>query len=152
MAGAGNRLTARLVRHSQRKRGVTDRPSLRSKWRQSSTLPYGEGLETDRASSVPRQSFTRQLFFQALQQNLTVKTFVGTSENALRIQIWTASIALLLLKWLHPLSRANWSWSNLACRLRLHLFTYRDLVQWLHHPMETPPIVPGAEQLRLALP
>jgi len=50
---------------------------------------YGEGLETDRATAqVPRQSLTRQLFFKALKQNLTVKTFVGTSENALRIQIW----------------------------------------------------------------
>ncbi|MGI8745885.1 MAG: hypothetical protein ACR2NN_25565, partial [Bryobacteraceae bacterium] len=45
VAGAGNQLTVRLVRHSQRKRGATDRPGLRSKWRQSSTLPYGEGLE-----------------------------------------------------------------------------------------------------------
>ena len=38
-----------------------------------------------------------ELFFKALKQNLTVKSFVGTSENALRIQIWTALIALLLL-------------------------------------------------------
>ena len=42
-----------------------------------------------RARSAPRQSLTRQLFFKALKQNLKVKTFVGTSENALRIQIWT---------------------------------------------------------------
>jgi hypothetical protein len=34
--------------------------------------------------------------FKALQQNLKVKSFVGTSENALRIQIWTARIAILL--------------------------------------------------------
>jgi IS4 transposase len=61
--------------------------------------------------------------FKALKQNLTVKTFVGTSENALRIQIWTALIALLLLKWLHHLSKANWSLSNLASMLRLNLFT-----------------------------
>jgi len=61
-----------------------------------------------------------------------VKTFVGTSENALRIQIWTALIALLLLKWLHHLSKANWSLSNLASMLRLNLFTYRELIKWLH--------------------
>ena len=42
-----------------------------------------------------------ELFFKALKQNLKVKSFVGTSENALRIQIWTALIAILLLKWLH---------------------------------------------------
>ncbi len=112
---------------------------------------YGEGLETGRKAPVPRQSFTRQLFFKALKQNLTVKTFVGTSENALRIQIWTALIALLLLKWLHHLSKANWSLSNLACMLRLNLFTYRDLIQWLHDPMQTPPLAPAVEQLRLDL-
>ena len=49
------------------------------------------------------------MFFKALKQNLTVKTFVATSENALRIQIWTALIALLILKWLHHLSKDNWS-------------------------------------------
>jgi hypothetical protein len=89
--------------------------------------------------------------FKALEQNLTVKTFVGTSENALRIQIWTALISLLLLKWLHHLSKANWSLSNLASLLRLNLFTYRELTKWLHDPMQTPPLVPQPEQLMLAL-
>jgi hypothetical protein len=92
-----------------------------------------------------------ELFFKALKQNLTVKTFVGTSENALRIQIWTALIALLLLKWLHHLSKATWSLSNLASMLRLNLFTYRDLTGWLDNPMGTPPLIPVAEQLTLAL-
>jgi hypothetical protein len=104
-----------------------------------------------RAKSALRQSLTRQLFFKALKQNLTVKTFVGTSENALRIQIWTALIALLLLKWLHHLSKANWSLSNLASMMRLNLFTYRELTQWIDNPMSTPPLIPAAEQLTLAL-
>jgi hypothetical protein len=102
-------------------------------------------------AAIYKERWQIELFFKALKQNLTVKSFVGTSENALRIQIWTALIALLLLKWLHHLSKANWSLSNLASMLRLNLFTYRDLVKWLHDPMETPPIVPAAEQLRLAL-
>lgn len=59
---------------------------------------------------------------KALKQNLTVKSFVGASENAL---IWTALIALLLLKWLHHLSQANWSPSNLTSMLPLNLFTWR---------------------------
>jgi hypothetical protein len=88
-------------------------------------------------------------FFKALKQNLTVKTFVGTSENALRIQIWTALIALLLLKWLHFLSKAGWSLSNLASMLRLNLFTYRLLQNWLDDPFQTPPIPPEGLQLSL---
>ena len=66
-------------------------------------------------------------------------SFVGTSENALRIQIWTALIAMLLLKWLHHLSKAKWSLSNLASMLRLNLFTYRNLRAWLDDPFETQP-------------
>jgi len=93
-----------------------------------------------------------ELFFKALKQNLKIKTFIGTSENALRIQIWTALIAMLLLKWMHHLSKANWSFSNLVSMLRLNLFTYRDLMEWLHHPFSTDPIVPLPEQLPLPLP
>jgi hypothetical protein len=102
-------------------------------------------------AAIYKDRWQIELFFKALKQNLTVKTFVGTSENALRIQIWTALIALLLLKWLHHLSKANWSLSNLASMLRLNLFTYRILTQWIDHPMGTPPLVPDPEQLTLAL-
>ena len=100
-------------------------------------------------AAIYKERWQIELFFKALKQNLTVKTFVGTSENALRIQIWTAMIALLLLKWLHHLSKANWSLSNLASMLRLNLFTYRELAKWLDDPMQTPPLVPVAEQLTL---
>jgi hypothetical protein len=102
-------------------------------------------------AAIYKERWQIELFFKALKQNLTVKTFVGTSENALRIQIWTALIALLLLKWLHHLSKANWSLSVLATMLRLNLFTYRDLTAWLDNPRGTPPLIPAAEQLTLAL-
>ena len=90
-----------------------------------------------------------ELFFKALKQNLKVKTFVGTSRNALMIQIWTALIALLLLRWLHHLSKAGWSFSNMAAMLRLNLFTYRDLMMWLDEPFLIPPVVPEPVQLPL---
>ena len=102
-------------------------------------------------AAIYKDRWEIELFFKALKQNLKVKSFVGTSENALRIQIWTALIAILLLKWLHHLSKAKWSLSNLASMLRLNLFTYRDLRTWLDHPFETPPLQPETEQLTLAL-
>ncbi|CAO0823726.1 hypothetical protein DFAR_3850034 [Desulfarculales bacterium] len=80
-----------------------------------------------------------ELLFKALEQNFKVKTFVGTSNKALEIQKWTALIALLLLKWLHHLSLAAWSLSNLAVILRLNLFTYRELRAWLQHSYHAPP-------------
>ncbi len=102
-------------------------------------------------AAIYKDRWEIELFFKALKQNLKVKTFVGTSENALRIQIWTALIAILLLKWMHHLSKAKWSLSNLASMLRMNLFTYRNLTAWLDNPFGTPPILPDSQQLTLGL-
>jgi hypothetical protein len=102
-------------------------------------------------AAIYKDRWEIELFFKALKQNLKVKSFVGTSENALRIQIWTALIAILILKWLHYISKAGWSLSNLATMLRLNLFTYRDLTEWLHNPFGTEPIIPQPEQLYLPI-
>ena len=102
-------------------------------------------------AAIYKDRWEIEWFFKALKQNLRVKTFVGTSENALRIQIWTALIAILLLKWLHHLSKAKWSLSNLASMLRPNLFTYRDLRKGLDNPFETPPLLPTSQQLTPAL-
>ena len=91
-----------------------------------------------------------ELLFKALKQNLKVKTFVGTSANALHTQIWTALIALLLLKYLQLKSTFGWSLSNLVALLQFQLFTHRDLWAWLNAPFTGPPVVPQAEQLVLA--
>jgi Domain of unknown function (DUF4372)/Transposase DDE domain len=102
-------------------------------------------------AAIYKDRWEIELFFKALKQNLKLKSFVGTSRNALLIQIWTALIAILLLKWLHHLSKAKWSLSNLASMLRMNLFTYRDLSRWLENPFGTPPLVPQSEQLTLNL-
>jgi Transposase DDE domain/Domain of unknown function (DUF4372) len=102
-------------------------------------------------AAIYKDRWEIELFFKALKQNLKVKSFVGTSENALRIQIWTALIAILLLKWMHHLSKEKWSLSNLASMLRLNLFTYRDLRAWLDNPFGTPPLLPETQQLTLGL-
>ena len=102
-------------------------------------------------AEIYRARWQIELFFKALKQNLKIKSFVGVSENALRIQIWTALIALLLIRWLHHLSKAAWSLSVLASMLRMNLFTYRDLMDWLNDPMNTPPVIPSPEQLEFNL-
>jgi hypothetical protein len=96
-----------------------------------------------------------EVFFKAIKQNLKIRTFVGTSENALRIQIWTALIVLLLLRWLQHLSHISWSFSNLASMLRINLFSYRDLQDWLKQPFGSPPreeTMGGSVQLELPFP
>lgn len=65
-------------------------------------------------ADVYRQRWQIEVFFRALKQNLRLKLFVGTSQNAVQIQIWTALIAILLLKYLQLRSRFPWSLSNLV--------------------------------------
>lgn len=98
-------------------------------------------------ASIYRDRWQIEIFFKTIKQNLRIKTFVGTSSNAVMIQIWTALIAILLLKYLKFRSTFGWSLSNLVAMLRYNLFTYRDLWDWINNPFETLPIVPDAEQL-----
>jgi hypothetical protein len=75
---------------------------------------------------------------------------VGTSANALKIQMWTALIAMLILKFLQWRARFGWSLSNLVALLRYQLFVYRDLYEWLDDPFQPPPaLAPLEEQLVL---
>lgn len=79
-----------------------------------------------------------ELFFKAIKQNLKVKTFIGTSENALRIQIWTALISILLVKYLQFRAKVSWSLSNLVAVIRWNLFVHRDLWACLDNPKGLP--------------
>ena len=100
-------------------------------------------------SAIYKDRWQIELFFKALKQHLKVKTFVGTTENALYIQIWTALIAMLLIKYLQFRSKFGWSLSNLVAFLRWNLFTYRDLWEWIDKPFDVLPIQQGPVQFRL---
>ena len=100
-------------------------------------------------SAAYKDRWQIQIFFKTIKQNLRIKTFVGTSANALKTQIWTALIAVLLLKYLKFRSSFGWSVSNLVAMLRYSLFTYRNLWAWIDSPYETPPVFPAGEQLEL---
>lgn len=107
------------------------------------------------ASTVARlykERWQIELFFKALKQNFRVKTFVGTSANAVKTQLWTALLAILLLKILQLRSAFKWSLSNLVAILRMNLFTYRNLWEWLDEPFDTPPLLPQPIQLELPFP
>ena len=92
-----------------------------------------------------------EIFFKALKQLARVKTFVGTSANALKIQIGTALIAVLMLKYLQLKSSFHWSLSHLVALLRQQLFVYRDLYQWLDDPFQAPPVLAGVHDAQLQL-
>lgn len=89
-------------------------------------------------AAIYKDRWQIEIFFKTLKQNLKIKTFVGSSANAVRTQIWTALIALLLIKLLQFRSRFAWAISNLIALLRWNLFTYRDLWLWIDRPFDTP--------------
>ena len=89
-------------------------------------------------AEVYKQRWAIELFFKALKQSLRIKTFVGTSPNALKTQIWAALIAMLLIKYLQLKATFGWSLSNLVALLRQQLFVYRDLWVWIDHPFQAP--------------
>jgi hypothetical protein len=89
-------------------------------------------------AAIYKERWQIELFFKALKQNLKIKTFVGTSANAVKIQVWTALIAILILRYLQLRSKFSWSLSNLVALLRMNLFTYRDLWAWLDQPFGIP--------------
>lgn len=94
---------------------------------------------------IYRDRWEIELFFKVLKQHLKIKTFVGTSPNALKTQIWTALIAILLIRYLQFKSKYHLPLCRLVALLRLNLFSYRNLWDWLNDPFETPPELPNPQ-------
>ena len=105
-------------------------------------------LSATTIAQIYKDRWAVELFFKALKSLCKVKTFVGTSANALKIQIWTALIAMLLVKILHMQSTFGWHLSNFMVLLRQQLFVYRDLWKWINNPFQPPET--ASPQLELA--
>ena len=107
-------------------------------------------LAASTIAAIYRDRWQIELFFKAIKQSLRIKTFIGTSENAVRMQIWTALIAMVVLRYLQLRSTWKWSLSNLVALLRYQLFVYRDLWSWINQPFR-PPVDLDDGQMFLAL-
>lgn len=93
-------------------------------------------------SELYKSRWQIEIFFREIKQLLHIKSFIGTSENAVMIQVWTALITILLLKFLQSLSKYGWRLSNLVAFIRLNLFVKIDLQIWLDNPFDHPPNKP----------
>jgi len=93
-------------------------------------------------SELYKSRWDIEIFFRDIKQLLHIKSFIGTSRNAVMIQIWTALITILILKYLKALAKYKWYLSNLVAFLRLNLFVKIELQKWLNQPFlkkEKPP-------------
>ena len=69
-----------------------------------------------------------EIFFKAIKQNLQIKTFVGTSENAVKSQIYIALITYLLLQLIsRTISKKTHAFSNFVEKIRICLSFYLSL-------------------------
>ena len=85
-----------------------------------------------------KQRWMIEIFFKELKSHLKIKSFIGTNENAMFIQIWTALITLILLKHLRENADYPWALSNLIAFLRMNLFVKISLKQWINNPFHPP--------------
>lgn len=95
-------------------------------------------LAASTIAAIYKDRWQIELFFKAIKQSLQIKAFIGISENAVQTQIWTALIAIVLIRYLQLRSTWKWSLSNLAALLRYQLFVYRDLWAWINQPFRPP--------------
>ena len=117
--------------------------------REISLLTNQLNLPATTIGAIYKERWQIEIFFKTLKQNLRIKTFYGTSVNAVMIQFWTAMIAILLLKYLKFKSTLGWSMSNLVALLRMNLFTHKNLWLWIDDPFVKPEPPPD-QQLNLA--
>ena len=89
-------------------------------------------------SELYKSRWQIEIFFREIKQLLHIKSFIGTSENAVMIQIWTALITILVLKMLKEMAKYGWQLSNLVAFIRLNLFVKIDLQKWLDKPFDDP--------------
>ena len=86
-----------------------------------------------------------EIFFRNIKQLLKIKSFIGTSRNAVETQIWTALSTMLLLCLLKHIAKYKWGLANLVVSLRLNTFTKIELEKWLNEPFTPPPELAGEE-------
>ena len=110
-------------------------------------------------ASIYKQRWQVELFFKQIKQNLKIKSFVGTSENAVKTQIFCALCAIVLLNYLKSVSDSkrnqckekSFSFSNMVVMLRISLFRNTDLNVWLANPFVPPPEITRNHQQNLLL-
>lgn len=100
-------------------------------------------------SELYKSRWQIEIFFKEIKQLLKIKSFIGTSENAVMIQIWTAMITILMLKFLKAIAKYSWHLSNLVSFLRLNLFVKISLQKWLDKPIYEDIGKPTSNQLSL---
>jgi hypothetical protein len=91
-------------------------------------------MRADLVAAIYKLSWQIELLFKQLKQNFPLKYFVGDNENAIKIQIYCALIANLLMTVVQKSLKRSWAFSNLVGFCKIHLFNYIHLISFLENP------------------
>jgi hypothetical protein len=91
-------------------------------------------LSADIISQIYKDRWKIESFFRTIKQNLIIKSFLGTSINAVNCQVWSAMTAIILIKYFQMISTISWNFSNLLYLIRINLFSYIKIFSWINVP------------------
>jgi hypothetical protein len=91
-------------------------------------------MRPDLVAAIYKLRWQIELLFKQLKQNFPLKYFLGDNENAIKIQIYCALIANLLMTVIQKKLKRSWAFSNLVSFCKIHLFNYIHLLQFLENP------------------
>ncbi len=91
-------------------------------------------MRADLVAAIYKLRWQIELLFKQLKQNFPLKYFVGDNENAIKIQIYCALIANLLMTVIQKSLKRSWAFSNLVSFCKIHLFNYIHLINFLENP------------------
>ena len=91
-------------------------------------------MRPDLVAAIYKLRWQIELLFKQLKQNFPLKYFLGDNENAIKIQIYCALIANLLMTVIQKSVKKAWSFSNLVSFCKIHLFNYIHLLRFLENP------------------
>jgi len=91
-------------------------------------------MRPDLVAALYKLRWQIELLFKQLKQNFPLKYFLGDNENAIKIQIYCALIANLLMTVIQKVLKKSWAFSNLVSFCKIHLFNYIHLLQFLENP------------------
>lgn len=95
-------------------------------------------LGPEQIADLYKKRWQIETLFKRIKQNFPLKYFLGDNQNAIKIQIWCAFIADLLLKIIQAQLKRKWAFSNLSSIVRLHLMSYLNLFKFLNDPDRLP--------------
>lgn len=91
-------------------------------------------MRADLVAALYKIRWQIELLFKQLKQNFPLKYFLGDNENAIKIQIYCALIANLLMTVIQKTLKRSWAFSNLVSFCQIHLFNYIHLLRFLENP------------------